>query len=232
MPETSWGVTHRSVCSPLPSTYLRYSRLPLESASAIAGGSGSGKTWLARKLQAAFGRRAARLSLDDFYRDRSCVSPARRARINFDHPRAIAWADVEKVLRALTAGRVARWPGYDFKTHCRTRRKIILRPHPIVLMDGLWLLRRPSLRRLFRIRIFVEGSKRVRLQRRLERDVRSRGRSQASVLLQFRTTVEPMHIRFVAPQRRWADVVVKSHIGPPEVRELARRIEAEAEAMR
>src|SRR6185436_16193427 len=112
---------------------------------AITGGSGAGKTWLARELQSALGRRAARISLDDFYRDSSHLSPGRRAAINFDHPRTIDWPTLERALRQLRAGRPARVPRYDFKTHCRVRTQAVLRPRPIVVMEGLWLLRRPSL---------------------------------------------------------------------------------------
>src|SRR5262245_32229390 len=121
---------------------------------AIVGGSGAGKSWLARKLQTALGSRAVRISLDDFYRDRSHTSPARRANINFDHPRAIDWPAVERAVRDLRSGRTARLPRYDFKTHCRLREENILTPKPVVLIEGLWLLRRPSLRRLFDWRIF------------------------------------------------------------------------------
>src|SRR5512140_3253218 len=88
---------------------------------AIVGGSGSGKTWLARRLQRRLAPEAARVSLDDFYRDRSRLSPARRARLNFDHPRSIDWAEFERVLGRLSAGRSARVPRYDFRTHCRAR---------------------------------------------------------------------------------------------------------------
>src|SRR5439155_9499390 len=119
---------------------------------AIVGGSGSGKTWLAEKLQAALAGKAARLSLDDFYRDRSHVAPARRAKINFDNPGAIDWAGFERVLRECAAGKAASLPCYDFKTHCRLRTSKRLPPRPVILVDGLWLLRRPSLRRLFGLR--------------------------------------------------------------------------------
>jgi uridine kinase len=194
---------------------------------AIVGGSGSGKTWLAEKLQAALPGKTARLSLDDFYRDRSHLSAARRAKLNFDHPRAIDWAAVERVLRDLLAGRPARVPCYDFKTHCRLRRSRILGPRPIILMDGLWLLRRPALRRLFALRIFLDCPAHTRLQRRLSRDLLSRGRTRASVEEQFRTSVEPMHVKYVAPQSRRADVVLRQGFGPPEIEKLAAQLRAQ-----
>src|ERR1700759_826216 len=120
---------------------------------AIVGGSASGKTWLADQLQGLLGKTAARLSLDYFYRDRSHLSPARRARINFDHPRAIDWKSVERVLKDCRANRITQVPSYDFATHSRRARTHTLRPKPVILMDGLWLLRRPSLRKLFTLSI-------------------------------------------------------------------------------
>jgi uridine kinase len=191
---------------------------------AIAGGSGAGKSWLAERLQTALGRRAARLSIDDFYRDRSRVPPSLRARLNFDHPRAIAWTDVEKALSALRGGRAARLPCYDFKTHCRTGGGKLLRPGRVVLVEGLWLWRRRSLRRFFQLRIFVDSSARTRLRRRLTRDMQSRGRTRASVIRQFRSTVEPMYGRFVAPQIRHADMVLPEDFSARDVQQLAQRV--------
>ena len=192
---------------------------------AIVGGSGSGKTWLAQRLHAALGRKAGRLSLDDFYRDQSHVTPAVRARINFDHPRAIDWERLESVLRDLLAGRTARLPAYDFKTHCRVKRVAALKPAEILLVEGLWLLRRPSLRRLFGYKVFVNCPMNTRLQRRLARDLISRGRTPASVRRQFRATVQPMHRRFVESQKRWADLVVPHDFALSQARDLARTLQ-------
>jgi uridine kinase len=199
---------------------------------AIVGGSGSGKTWLAKKLQVALGSNAARISLDDFYRDRSHVSPALRANINFDNPRAIDWAGLENVLNNLLAGRAARLPCYDFKTHCRLAEEKIIEPKPVITVDGLWLLRRASLRRLFALKIFIDCPARTRRSRRLARDLRSRGRTRASVLKQFRKTVEPMHDRFVTPQKRWADVVLRHDFKERVVKQLAEQLHARLNVLR
>jgi len=188
---------------------------------AIVGGSGAGKTWLAERLESALAPNAVRLSLDDFYRDRSHLSLACRARINFDQPRAIDWPGIETALRSLVAGRSARIPQYDFKTHRRLRTCKTVPPKPIILIDGLWLLGRASLRSLFQVRIFIECPLRTRLRRRLERDVGSRGRSVASVRRQFRETVEPMHRLHVAPQSRFADVVLRGTCSTDDVKRLA-----------
>jgi uridine kinase len=199
---------------------------------AIVGGSGAGKTWLAKKLQAALNPHAARLSLDDFYRDCSRIRPERRARINFDNPRSIDWPTVEKVLNELRAGREAWLPCYDFKTHCRLGRKNIVARKPVVLVDGLWLLHRRSLRRVFGLKIFVDCPTRTRRGRRLLRDLRSRGRTKASILEQLQNTVEPMHARFVAPQQKWADVVLRHNFGAREVRRLVEELREKLNVLR
>ncbi len=188
---------------------------------AIVGGSGAGKSWLTERLQRLFGAQAARLSLDDFYRDRSHLPAARRARINYDHPRAIDWARVEACLRECRAGRPTRLPRYDFKTHTRSAAEPRWQPRPLVLFEGLWLLLRPPVRRLFDVTIFIESPAALRLRRRLARDVAERGRSRASVRRQFAATVAPMHERFVAPQKRWAQVVLNQPLGEADVYRLA-----------
>lgn len=191
---------------------------------AIVGGSGSGKTWLAEKLQAALGPVAARLSLDDFYCDQSHIPLAEREKINFDDPQAIDWRGLETVLRELLAGRSAQLPCYDFATHCRTREIRLLESKSVVLMDGLWLLQRAELRALFDLKIFIECPVQTRLRRRVERDLASRGRTQASVRAQFHATVEPMHQRFVTPQKRWADLVLPHNLEPGEILQIAERL--------
>jgi uridine kinase len=191
---------------------------------AIVGGSGAGKSWLAEKLKTALGNRAMRLSLDDFYHDHSRLSTVRRAQINFDNPRAIDWPRVQTVLNDLLKGRSARLPCYDFKTHCRLKHEKSIRCKPIVLADGLWLLRRPALRRLFDLKIFIECPAPTRLKRRLKRDSILRGRTTASVREQFRCTVEPMHAKFVTSQKRWADLVLTADFDGSEIQKIAEAI--------
>jgi len=190
---------------------------------AIVGGSGSGKTWLAEKLKTVFSPNAQRLALDDFYRDRSHLSVRRRARINFDQPRAIDWPAIEAALHSLAAGRPARIPSYDFATHSRKTFRI-LRPKQIILVDGLWLLRRRSVRHLFRVRIFIDCPTKLRLRRRLARDLEARGRTAVSVRTQFWGMVEPMHRLYVAPQAHHADIVLRGSVHASDVTRLAAQI--------
>lgn len=187
---------------------------------AIVGGSGSGKSWFADALARALGKEAARISLDDFYRDRSHLSTARRALINFDHPKSIDWDGFETVLKTLARGTTAEAPCYDFATHCRTKQTRLISPKPFLIFDGLWLLRRPRIRKMFRHRIFLDRPARIRLHRRLRRDLQARGRTQASIRQQFRTMVEPMHRRFVAPQREFATVILAGECGRSDVSQI------------
>jgi uridine kinase len=192
---------------------------------ALVGGSGAGKSWLARQLQTTLKVPSARVSLDDFYRDQSHLPRPLRARVNFDHPRAIDWRLAEAMLRACRDGRAVQMPRYSFRTHTRLRKSQVLTPKPVILVDGLWLLWRERLRRLFDLRIFVHCPARLRLRRRLERDLAGRGRDESSVRRQFQETVAPMHKRFVAPQAAWADVVLRQPVGPKEVKRIAGQIE-------
>jgi uridine kinase len=191
---------------------------------AIVGGSGSGKSWLAERLCTAFAPQAERLSLDSFYRDRSHLPPARRARINFDHPLAIEWDCLETVLNDLLAGRTAHVPDYDFSTHSRGPKWHELTPKRLIFLDGLWLLRRASLRARFDLMIYLDCPTRLRLRRRLARDLQSRGRTAAAVREQFWGTVEPMHTRYVAPQVRWADLVLHKPCTAADLKSIESRL--------
>jgi uridine kinase len=199
-------------------------RKPAPLLVAIVGGSGAGKSWLADQLQSILGTKSARISLDDFYRDRPGLSPARRARINFDHPRAIDWPLVERVLRDCLAWRMTRVPQYDFKTHARLPHSHIFRPKPLILVEGLWLSRNPRLRRLFGASIYIDCPAKVRLIRRQARDSSLRGRSVESIRRCFRETVEPMNARFVTPQARRADILLKTPITGADVRRVGAQL--------
>ena len=193
---------------------------------ALVGGSGSGKSWLAKKLLTALRGKAAHLSLDDFYRDCSHLPPQRRGKLNFDNPSSIDWLEFGRVLHNCRNRTTAQLPRYSFKTHCRLRGLRTFRPKPIILIDGLWLLRRPQIRRLFGFRIFLECPVQTRLRRRLARDRRFRGRSRHSVQAQFWKTVAPMHRKFVQPQRRWADTVLRGRWGESQIQQLSDHLRA------
>ena len=183
---------------------------------AVVGGSGSGKTWLAEKLTAALAPRAARISLDDFYRDLSPLPPAERARVNFDDPAAIDWEKFHTIIHTMRVGEILDLPAYDFTTHTRKKSARIFLPPPLIVWDGLWLLHHDELRERFALTIFVDCGVEERFLRRSERDASERGRSFESVRCQFFEHVQPMHERFVEPQRAKAQRVVTSPLGPTD----------------
>lgn len=174
---------------------------------AIVGGTGAGKGWMARRLCNLFGEHAGQLSLDDFYRDRSHLPPARRSRLNFDIPRAIDWPRARQTLRTCRTGQAAAVPCYDFQTHTRLPSEKQVEAKPILIVEGLWLLWRPSTRRLFSLKLFLDCPAPLRLSRRRARDVVERGRTAEAVEHSFRA-IAPFHERYVEPQRRWADLVL------------------------
>ena len=191
---------------------------------AIVGGSCSGKSCLATDLSKAIPSRVARLSLDDFYRDRSHLSSERRSRINFDHPRAIDWPLFYQALLRLQAGKPVKAPCYDFKTHTRLRKQKLIHPKSFVVVDGLWLLWRPRIRRLFDFSIFLNCSRSTRFRRRLARDRLNRGRTPASIRDQFNRSVDPMHRKFVLPQARHAHLILERRFRERQVHALATRL--------
>lgn len=188
---------------------------------AIVGGSGSGKSWLASRLQAALPS-AERLMLDDFYQETPAASGPGPA--NFDDPSLIDWDRLTEVLGRLEHYEAAGVPVYDFVNHRRLPEVRLARPASIILVEGLWLLHRLALRERFDFSIFIECPQALRFSRRLRRDRRARGRSADSIRRQFHETVAPMHDRFVAPQSHVADLRLQSPVSEQAVRELAVRI--------
>ena len=191
---------------------------------AVVGGSGSGKTWLAEKLAAALAPRAARISLDDFYRDLSPLPLAERDTVNFDDPAAIDWEKFHVVIGAMRVGEIIDLPVYDFATHTRRAAARDFLTPPLVVWDGLWLLHHAWLREKFTFNIFVDCGAEERFRRRSERDVRERGRSFESVRCQFLEHVQPMHERFVEPQRSQAQQIVVSPVSETQFDDLVRKL--------
>ena len=177
---------------------------------AVVGGSGSGKTWLAERLCSAFAPGATRLSLDDFYHDLSALPMEARERVNFDDPAAIDWGAVRQAMEALSDGNSAFLPAYDFATHTRLASRRWVASNDLLVWDGLWLLHDGWLRDRFTLTFFVDCTVQERLARRQARDVRERGRLPDAVRRQFEEQVEPMHEKFVQPQRAGATRCVNS----------------------
>lgn len=175
----------------------------------IAGGSGSGKTTVQRRVMERFGtRRIALLDHDAYYRDLSHLAPDQRARFNFDHPDALETDLMVEHLDRLIAGEPIEKPTYSFETHNRLGATETVAPRPVILVEGILVLAEPALRERMDVKLFVDAPADVRLMRRLERDIHERGRSVDSVLGQYRRTVRPMHLEFVEPSKRHADVII------------------------
>lgn len=172
----------------------------------IAGPSGAGKSYLAHHLSDFL--RAPVLSLDHYYRDLSHLPLELRAGSNFDHPSALEHDLLIAQVAQLAEGRPIAVPTYDFSVHTRTQETQMFEPATFVIVEGLFTLHWPELRRLLGTRVFVDMTDDVCLQRRQERDVRERGRTPESVVEQFRATVAPMAERYVRPTQEHAHVVV------------------------
>jgi uridine kinase len=175
----------------------------------VAGGSGSGKSTVARAiLEAARPERIAFLAQDNYYRDFDRSDPEALRRQNFDHPDAIDTPLLVEHLGALRAGRAIDLPVYDFVHHRRTGSTRRVEARPVVLIEGILLFAERSVRELLDFKVFVDTDPDVRLVRRIRRDLDERGRELDDVLRQYMTTVRPMHLEFVDPSKRWADVIV------------------------
>ena len=175
----------------------------------VAGGSGSGKTTVVSQIiQAMEPVPVSLLHHDSYYRDHPEMSPDERARLNYDHPDVLETELLAEHLRELMAGRAVEEPVYDFTSHSRTNETRRIEPNPIVIVDGILILAEPELRELMDIRVFVETDSDLRFIRRLLRDTQERGRSMGSVIRQYQETVRPMHLEFVEPSRRHADVIL------------------------
>jgi len=175
----------------------------------IAGGTGSGKTTVARRIYDSLHLDSAVfLDQDSYYRDLAHLPLDERVKLNFDHPDALDNALLTQHLRSLIERRAIDKPTYDFMAHTRAEATVRVEPRDIVLVEGILLFAEPRLRDLFDLKIFVDAEADVRFIRRLRRDTEDRGRSLDSVIEQYLSTVRPMHFEFVEPTKRWADVIL------------------------
>ena len=174
----------------------------------VVGGSGSGKTTVARAIQQAMHVRAAFLDQDGYYKDLGHMTLAERKLVNFDHPDSIDTDLLVEHLEQLARGEAIDKPTYDFAEHTRAEGRVRVDANPIVLVDGILLFADKRLRDLFDIKVYVDVADDVRFIRRLERDVVERGRTMSDVIRQYLNTVRPMHLEFVEPSKRYADVIL------------------------
>lgn len=175
----------------------------------VAGGSGSGKTTVARVILDRIGAdNIAYLPHDSYYRDLSALYREQRALINFDHPDSLDSDLFIEHIRTLQRHEPINVPIYDFATHTRTDQVRVVQPHRVILVEGILIFAEARLRELFDVRIFVDTDDDVRFIRRLQRDIAERGRTMESVINQWMQTVRPMHMEFVEPSKRYAHIII------------------------
>lgn len=175
----------------------------------IGGGTGSGKTSLAQKILERVGPdRCLLIAQDAYYKDGSTLSPAAQASINYDHPDAFDTSLLVQDLRDLKAGRPVPFLAYDHASYSRRVLPDALTPKPVVLLEGILVLAEEPLRRLMDIKLFIDTDADVRILRRLQRDIHERARSFESVQRQYLESVRPMHLEFVEPSKRYADLII------------------------
>lgn len=175
----------------------------------IAGGSGSGKTTAAEIILQKVGKnRIAYLQHDSYYRELTDLPLAQRAVINFDHPDSLESALMIQHIQQLKQWKPVDVPIYDFHTHTRTGNTFQVVPRRVILVEGILIFTEPELRSLFDVKIFVDTDSDIRFIRRLKRDIEERGRTTEMVVKQYMATVRPMHLEFVEPSKRYADVII------------------------
>lgn len=175
----------------------------------IAGGTGSGKTTVATAIVKRVGEeRIVILSHDSYYRDFVDLPKDILDRQNFDHPDSLESELLVRHLKALKQGMVVETPIYDFKVHRRAAESRRVEPRKVILVDGILIYAEPELRKLFDVKIYVDTDADIRFIRRLKRDIAERGRTVESVVAQYESTVRPMHMEFVEPSKRYADLIV------------------------
>jgi uridine kinase len=184
----------------------------------VAGGSGSGKSTVSQQVLASFGADMVSVVMqDDYYRDQTDLAPEDRRKQNYDHPNAFDWPLLQQHIAALRGGTAIAMPIYDFTISNRSSDTILVKPAPVIVIEGLFALYDADLRDMMSLKIFVDTASDIRFIRRLQRDVAERGRSLESVVNQYLGTVRPMHKQFIEPTKRHADVILPHGANDPAI---------------
>ena len=175
----------------------------------VAGGTGSGKSTLVKRLQEAFrSEDVATLCHDYYYKAHPELTYEQRTQLNYDHPQAFDTDMLVEHIRALKSNVAIEHPVYSFVEHNRTEEKVAVKPSKVIIIDGILIFENKELRELMDIKVFVDTDADIRLCRRIKRDVTKRGRTLESVLDQYQNTVKPMHEQYVEPSKKFADIIV------------------------
>ena len=176
---------------------------------AVAGGTGSGKSFLARNLANTYSKKEILIiEQDSYYKDISNLDYKDRCKQNFDHPDAIDSILIENHLKKLLSGKTIYSPRYNFFKHLRERKEKKIKQRPIIIIEGILLLHYVKLHKFYTLKVFVETPEHIRINRRIERDIKFRGRTKSSIEKQYYSTVKPMHEKFVQPSKSYSDIVI------------------------
>ncbi|MFA5967241.1 MAG: uridine kinase [Patescibacteria group bacterium] len=178
---------------------------------AIAGGTGSGKTYIARKLHEVAPEQTVSISHDNYYRDRKDVAIDQRKELNYDEPAALDNKLFLDHLKKLKAGEAVDIPQYDFATHTRKRETARVHSAPIIIVEGILIFTDPEIRQLFDLSVFVDVKPDIRLARRLQRDVGERDRNYEESINQYLVSAGPMHDKYVEPGKEFADIIINNN---------------------
>lgn len=174
----------------------------------VAGGSGSGKTTVVRRLFENFSDSVAIIEQDAYYNDQSHLTFEERLETNYDHPHAFDTDLLLEHLQRLLDFETIEKPVYDFKLHTRSKETVQVKPKNVIIIDGILILENERLRDMMNVKVYVDTDADVRILRRVERDIKRRGRTLESVIHQYLTVVRPMHLQFVEPSKRYADLII------------------------
>jgi uridine kinase len=174
----------------------------------LAGGTGSGKSTITDAIRSEVKNNITLIPQDSYYKNFGLLPIEKRNKINYDHPDSFDNELLMEHLKLLKKKIPIQKPIYDFKTHSRIDKTTLIKPSKIIIVEGILIFENEQLRKLMDIKIFVDTDADIRILRRIDRDIKERGRSLESIVLQYRNTVQPMHIEFVEPSKRYADIII------------------------
>jgi len=196
----------------------------------IAGGTGAGKTTVAREITENVGEAVTVIPLDNYYKDLSHMDFEERVEVNYDHPSAFEWELLVDQLGALLEGAVVEMPQYDFSRHLREPERVRVEPTDVLVLEGILALYDEDINDLLDLHVYVETDADVRILRRIKRDVVQRGRDLEGVIDQYLGTVKPMHEQFVEPTKKRADIIIPEGANKTAVDLLEEKVQQETEA--
>jgi uridine kinase len=193
----------------------------------IAGGTGAGKTTVARLITENVGESVTRIPLDNYYEDLSHLDFEEREQVNYDHPSAFEWDLLREQLSTLLEGQPIEMPQYDFEVHNRADERTTVQPTDVIILEGILALYDEEINEMLDLRLYVETDADVRILRRIQRDVIDRGRDLEGVIDQYLSTVKPMHEQFIEPSKKHADLVIPEGANSVAVNLLEEKVQAE-----